>query len=201
MRQNLTALIVDDHAPLNIVLAQIFANVGFAVRTATDGFAALAQMRLCRPNLLLSDLNMAGMSGFELLSIVRRRFPEIAVVAMSGSFSGLIVPPHIAADAFYPKGTSTCKDLLRVVEDVLNRPDLSSGRTDVPLWIDRRSLHRSQEMVHVGCPECLRTFGLGIRNVAETCRAQCPHCCFLFAIAIATRAVSEDITMIRAAAS
>ena len=31
---------------------------------------------------------MPGMSGFEFLSVVRRRFPEIRVIAMSGAFSG-----------------------------------------------------------------------------------------------------------------
>lgn len=44
------------------------------------------------------------MSGFELLSVVRRRFPSIAAIAMSGSFVSDGVPPGIAADAFYEKG-------------------------------------------------------------------------------------------------
>lgn len=36
------------------------------------------------PEFLLSDLNMPGMSGFELLSVVPRRFPSIRTIAMSG---------------------------------------------------------------------------------------------------------------------
>jgi CheY-like chemotaxis protein len=38
------------------------------------------------PEILLSDLNMPGMSGFELLSAVRRRFSAIQVIAMSERF-------------------------------------------------------------------------------------------------------------------
>ncbi len=45
------------------------------------------------------------MSGFELLSVVRRRFPAIQVIAMSGAYSCDGVPPGVAADAFYQKGT------------------------------------------------------------------------------------------------
>jgi CheY-like chemotaxis protein len=37
---------------------------------------------------------MPGMSGFELLSVVRRRFPSIRVIAMSSAFSGVDLPPR-----------------------------------------------------------------------------------------------------------
>jgi len=48
----------------------------------------MSAIRMNIPNILLSDLNMPGMSGFELLSVVRQRYPSIQVIAMSGSFSG-----------------------------------------------------------------------------------------------------------------
>ena len=53
---------------------------------AEDGFSALAEIRKEVPDILLSDLNMPRMSGFELLSVVRRRFPSIRTIAMSGAF-------------------------------------------------------------------------------------------------------------------
>jgi hypothetical protein len=43
---------------------------------------------------------MPGMSGFELLSVVRRRFPTIAVIAMSEAYSRATLSPGIAADGF-----------------------------------------------------------------------------------------------------
>jgi CheY-like chemotaxis protein len=81
-------LIVDDEVSLRSSLSQIFTTFGYSVRSAEDGFSALAAMRNEIPDILLSDLNMPGMSGFELLSVVRRRFPAIQVIAMSGAFFG-----------------------------------------------------------------------------------------------------------------
>src|ERR1700710_2895228 len=100
-------LVADDNPVLISVLSEIFKESGYTVRTALDGFAALTLLRERVPDILISDLNMPRMSGFELLSIVRRRFPSVAVIAMSGSFSGLAVPLGVAADAFYAKGSTS----------------------------------------------------------------------------------------------
>jgi CheY-like chemotaxis protein len=97
-------LVVDDNAALRTVMSMILSTAGYQVRLAADGFAALLEIRREIPDLLVSDLNMPSMSGFELLSIVRRRFPEIRVIAMSGAFSGSEIPAGVAADAFYGKG-------------------------------------------------------------------------------------------------
>ncbi len=99
-------LVVDDEPSTRMLISQIFMQLGHEVRAADDGFAALAEIRQDCPDMILSDLNMPGMSGFELLSVVRRRFPVIRVIAMSGAFSGDAVQPGVAADAFYEKATT-----------------------------------------------------------------------------------------------
>jgi DNA-binding NtrC family response regulator len=101
-----TLLIVDDDSFIRGFLSEVLAEIKFSVRSAPDGFSALAEIRKEIPGILLSDINMPGMSGFELLSVVRRRFPAILVIAMSGSFSGKEVPSGVPADAFYQKGSS-----------------------------------------------------------------------------------------------
>jgi DNA-binding NarL/FixJ family response regulator len=55
------------------------------------------------------------MSGFELLPVVRQRFPMTRVVAMSSAFSGNEVQAGVAADAFYPKA-SDVTGLLKIIE-------------------------------------------------------------------------------------
>jgi CheY-like chemotaxis protein len=106
----------------------LLAEIGYGVRCAEDGYSALGELRKEIPDILLSDLNMPGMTGFELLSVVRRRFPTIQTIAMSGSFSGNEVPSGVAADAFYQKGSSM-GSLLRILEALPRTERMLSAKT------------------------------------------------------------------------
>lgn len=108
-------LIVEDDISIRKLLSDTLTEAGYKVRSTEDGFSALVELRGGIPDIPLSDLNMPGMSGFELLSVVRRRFPAIQVIAMSGTFSGDGVPPGVAADAFYEKGASL-ESLLQIID-------------------------------------------------------------------------------------
>ena len=98
-------LIVDDDPLIRTSMTHLFTELGYSVRSAEDGFSALRHIRSELPEIILSDLNMPGMSGFELLTVVRRQFPAIHTIAMSGAFSGIEIPPGVEADAFYEKGS------------------------------------------------------------------------------------------------
>ncbi len=96
------------------------------------------------------------MSGFEFLSVVRRRFPSIPVIVISGAFSGLSVPESILADAFFPKGAFKARDLVdtltKVIQEVPTR--LQAARPDkAAVWV-----RNDKGSVVVTCSECLRTF-------------------------------------------
>ena len=101
----LKLLIVDDEPPIRTLLAQILTRSGYRVRSCAGGLSALSEIGRETPDILLSDLHMPGMSGFELLALVRQRFPEIKTIAMSGAYPGNDIPAAVVADAFYGKGT------------------------------------------------------------------------------------------------
>ena len=98
-------LLVEDDVALCLVLAALLTQSGYGVRTATDGVSALVEFAKRIPDILVSDLNMPLMSGFELLAMIRCQFPAILLIAMSGAFSGRRVPIGVSADAFYEKAT------------------------------------------------------------------------------------------------
>lgn len=172
-------LVVDDAEPIRSSLSRVLTEAGYSVRTATDGFSALHELRSEIPDILLSDLNMPGMSGFELLSVVRRRFPAVHTIAMSGAFSGDEVPNGVAADGFYQKGSSLgC--LLRVLGAATRpeRPLSKHPAASAPIWIQPDGQDLSGEgHAAIECPECLRTFSLSLgesgRHIRET---NCIHC-------------------------
>jgi len=118
-----TVLVVDDKEWIRIAISLVLEEFGYSVRCAEDGHSALREIYQQNPDILLSDLSMPGMSGFELLVNVRRLFPTIKVIAMSGSFSGSEVPQGVLADAFYPKGgsVSTLLQAVRALSCTNNR--------------------------------------------------------------------------------
>jgi len=160
-------------------MSHALAEIGYRARSAEDGFTALHEIRQQMPDILVSDLNMPGMSGFELLSVVRRRFPAIHAIAMSGAFSGDEVPSGVAADAFYQKGSSMGA-LLRIMgkpPDMERRATRRSGVTD-PIWIQRNGQNAWGEgYITIACPECLRTFTQPLDSSVDLLReTNCINC-------------------------
>jgi CheY-like chemotaxis protein len=122
-----SVLLVEDDGDLRVILAAMLVQTGYLVRTAWDGVSALLEMESGIPDIIVSDLNMPRMSGFELLSTVRAEFPLIPLIAMSGAFSGNQVPEGVMADAFYEKGTHPVF-LMRLVS-TMTRPRVSLAGT------------------------------------------------------------------------
>jgi len=166
MPETIKLLIVDDEPATRKLLATILGRMGHSVRTAQDGFSALQQIRDSVPDVLLSDLHMPGMSGFELLSVVRRRLPEIYVIASSGAYEGEDVPFGIAADAFYAKATGF-QSLIRMMESATTsaRPHSRDVTASVPVWV---SLADDEPLcdafVTICCPDCMRSFSHAVED-------------------------------------
>jgi CheY-like chemotaxis protein len=169
-------LIVEDEESVRTSLAMVLSGLGLRVRSASDGVAALIEMRHEAPDILLSDLNMPGMSGFELLSVVRRRFPAVLVIAMSGAFSGDQLPCGVTADAFCPKGYAVAV-LMRAIES-LTLSKRQFREMSEPIWIQRNGHDtKGAEFVTSACPDGLRTFPQVITGGADLiCETSCVFC-------------------------
>ena len=79
-------VVVDDHPDAAEMLAAVLALEGYRARTATQGAQALSLIEQFRPHLVLLDVNMPGMDGFELTRQLRARYgDEMVLIAVSGS--------------------------------------------------------------------------------------------------------------------
>ena len=169
-------LLVDDDEGLLVTAAAVLMNAGNEVRTARDGFEALAALRLGVPDILISDLRMPGMSGFELLAVVRRRFPSIGVIAISGEFTPA-AKPAVLADCYIEKGVNSVFELVEAVRELLTQVPLRGqpAKPDsAPAWIPRSA----NGYVVLTCLECLRSFSVAIKVLAidEVGTDTCVHC-------------------------
>jgi len=124
-------LVVDDDLLIRETVKLILQSEGLEVLTAADGVEGLHSLSKSLPDLIISDLNMPRMSGFEFLAVVRQRFPHIATIAMSGGFSSDETPVGILADAFLQKGSYTIAELPREVRKLLAASPLRSQKVRV----------------------------------------------------------------------
>ena len=88
-------LIVDDESHLSQMMADLLTNAGYETRTANSGRDALDQVHSDRPDLVLLDVDMPELDGFEVASILKSdpataTIPLIIVSAHDGRGARLI---------------------------------------------------------------------------------------------------------------
>ena len=124
-------LLVDDDPTILSVLARRLTREGFDVRTAPGGEAALAALERAWPALLVVDLMMPGMDGFELSRRIKRiaDLPIIFLSAVDASESKVRALGEYAED--YVTKPFDPDELVARIQRVLRRT--SGGRADVVL--------------------------------------------------------------------
>jgi CheY-like chemotaxis protein len=148
-------LLVDDEPSIRFVLSAVLEQAGYMVDVAEDGFAALRSLQHNFPDLLITDLRMPNMNGFELLSVVRTRFPGLPTIAISGEFLACQIHQGPLADAFFQKGHYSVPELLeRIAELVSTGPKAAEKAASAgALWTPTKDAP-----VMLTCTECLRSF-------------------------------------------
>jgi CheY-like chemotaxis protein len=190
-------LLVDDDEGVRNTLAMLLTSAGYDVAAANDGFEALLHLKRALPGMIISDLNMPRMSGFEFLSVARRRFPEILVIAMSGAYQeGSTVPGGVIADGFYPKGShpevlfATVADLIKIAP----ARQAAHRKESAPVWIPRNGKDSNGvPYIVVTCTECLRSFPL---NVAEEASPQVRETPCLFCRSIVKYIIDFSLSIV-----
>lgn len=116
-------LVVDDEPDICDLLREILSLAGYDVLVAFDGDSAMTLLRKQPVDLILTDIFMPGKEGIETIMELRRDFPTVKIVAMSGG--GKTGELHYLRDAvqlgavrtiFKPFGE---EDVLRVVREAL----------------------------------------------------------------------------------
>jgi DNA-binding NarL/FixJ family response regulator len=114
-------VVADDHHVLRMGLNALFSNVEKfqVVGEAKDGHSALEVIRSTRPDLVLMDMNLPGMSGLEASKKIRKEFPNIRILAISATMEGdtILSLVQMGASGFILKETPA-PDLIDAIKAV-----------------------------------------------------------------------------------
>ena len=80
-------LVIDDEPLVLDTLREVLTAGGFEAASEGDARRALERVASFRPSVVVSDVKMPGLNGFELLRELRTRHPEIAVILLTGEGS------------------------------------------------------------------------------------------------------------------
>ena len=126
-------LLVEDTSHLSEEIADILRLEGYLVAIANNGLRALELLPSSRPDLIITDLLMPGMDGFELIKRVRSMtsFKSIPILILSAKTSEADRKrgKELGADAFIGK---PCKahELVASINSLLSHKDTTSQGND-----------------------------------------------------------------------
>jgi DNA-binding response OmpR family regulator len=120
-----TLLVVDDEPEINKLVARIFEKRGYRVNTATDGAEALASVAKDRPDLIMLDLNLPRIDGWEVCRRLKgdpatRAIPIIMLTAAHANVDDAEIGLGLGADEYVAKPFVKAV-LLHNVERLLGR--------------------------------------------------------------------------------
>ncbi len=121
-----TILIIDDEAPIRSMVRLILERAGYTVLEAPDGAEGIRVFRATPADLIITDLIMPNKDGIGMIIELKKEFPAVKIIAMSGGGlnrpEGYLRGAQKLGAAFTLSKPLNRTDLLRTVRDTLKAP-------------------------------------------------------------------------------
>jgi DNA-binding response OmpR family regulator len=125
-------LLVDDDTKFCKLLSGYLDSQGFVIGVAHDGAAALQLVKEAQWDLLVLDVMMPGIDGFEVLSLLRRGSAvPVLMLTGRGTENDLVRGLNAGADDYLPK-TASARELLARINALLRRAAVQTKLADTP---------------------------------------------------------------------
>lgn len=118
-------LVVDDNKATARIIQQVITSKDHGVMTAGDGLEGYNAYLDFRPDLVITDIEMPGKNGFELVKAIRAHNPKIRTVYMSGHlerFHSLIREEKMRYHTLTLGKPFSLDELLKIVSDTPTTP-------------------------------------------------------------------------------
>lgn len=126
-------LVIDDELDVRDAIKRVLDRAGYSVRTTDAAAEALVELRRCPADVVITDIIMPKINGVEAIESIRREFPSMRIIAISGGGNFGITayqPTAITTSAYLAAAQLAgahvvltkpfeSKDLLQAVEQVL----------------------------------------------------------------------------------
>lgn len=143
-----TILVVDDKASMRRLVQEYLVEQGYRVMTADNGQNALYTARYEKPDLILLDIMMPEMDGYEFIRIYRKE-KDTPIILLTAKLeeTDKVLGLELGADDYVTKPFGM-RELLARIRAVMRRADLDSPLADI-LQVDDITLERDTHLVRV----------------------------------------------------
>jgi DNA-binding response OmpR family regulator len=153
-------LVADDDAELRELIAFTLSQAGYLVIKASDGSAAVRLFAAEAPDLVVLDINMPALSGFQVCEAIRARSRvPVMMLTVRGEEEDLVRALGLGADDYLTKPFSP-RTLLARIRALLRRAGMEST---APVAAGRISLDIAEHTVRIGDAEAVRLTKLELR--------------------------------------
>ena len=146
-------LLADDSITIQKVVNLTFADEGIEVITFGDGDSALESIEEVRPDIVLADVNMPGLNGYQICELIRgnEATKSVPVVLLVGSFEPFDKDEadRVGADRYLTKPFSSIAELIATVNDLLEN---AVPESEIPDTNDIDSLYEQSFVETVELP-------------------------------------------------
>jgi DNA-binding NtrC family response regulator len=129
MQAKARVLVVDDHATMRDSLRETLSGESYAVQAVESAIQAIAELERAEFDLVLADLSLPRVSGLELLDRVKKSWPGVEVIVITGQGSIATAVDAIKRGAYhYVTKPFTADEILHLVAQALERRRLVSRK-------------------------------------------------------------------------
>ena len=123
-------LVVDDEPAVGAAIADSLRSAGYEPETATDGVTALSLISATTYDLIVSDVAMPGLTGLQLLALIKARHPSPEVILITAFSTADVAAEALEHGAFgYLEKPFDTAELLERVKQALWKRRVTVGQT------------------------------------------------------------------------
>jgi len=142
-------LVVEDDASISRLLELELTQAGFQVSVVNDGLAATALLADCQPNLVVLDLMLPGLDGYQVFAEIKKKDPDIPVIMLTAkrATDDVIRGLELGADDYIKKPFEMAELIARIRGLLRKSAPTETSYKDLTVDLARRRVTRAGEQI------------------------------------------------------